>query len=189
LSQNGYGSYDHMIILKPSGSPEPIFKVSGVARTDFRGLWGRQSQFSRYQGSPGSIFGQSRMTQTLRRLRGGHSYGHPYGAIYVQARALIRAQACRSKLETVDACFYVDSGSSWDKRRTSPRRQVCDKNHNDRGLALQIALPSRPRKVGGVVQSGGLLRRAGAVELLQWGAFTSASEDQRKVVEDHLRRD
>ena len=33
--------------------------VSVLAGTDFRGLWGRQSRFSRSPGSPGSISGDA----------------------------------------------------------------------------------------------------------------------------------
>ena len=55
--------FDHMIILKPPGSQEPIFEVSGVAGTDFRGLWARWNQFSKSLGSPEPILEVSRVAR------------------------------------------------------------------------------------------------------------------------------
>ena len=57
------------------------------------------------------------------------------------------------------------------------------------GLSTQVALPSRPRKVVGVVPSGDLLRQAEAGELLQRGAIASAKDGIRRDCEEHQRRD
>jgi hypothetical protein len=52
-----------MIILKPPESPEQIFEVSGVAGTDFHGLWARWNRFSMSLGSPEPIFEVSRVAR------------------------------------------------------------------------------------------------------------------------------